>query len=86
LSGLGADNVFHDPLYGYNTKMWDYIVIDPEATYSIDRSREGRRASKLVHDYTMRLLSEEYDQVYGHRSYTIVARKSLQHSPELTSK
>ena len=78
--GLGfPDNVFHDPLFGYNTKKrWDYIVIDPEAAYSIDRSKDRDELGKAVHDYTVRLLSEEYQQIYDHRSYTIFARKSLQ--------
>ncbi len=86
--GLGfPDNVVHDPLFGYNTKKrWDYIVIDPEAAYSIERSKDRDEQSKLVYEHTMRLLSEEYQQIYDHGSYTIFARKSLQHSPALTSK
>jgi hypothetical protein len=86
--GLGfPDNVFHDPLFGYNTKRrWDYIIIDPETAYSIDRSRDREPQSRLVYDYTMRLLSEEYQQIYNHGSYTIFARKSLDHSPALSLK
>jgi hypothetical protein len=85
--GLGfPDNVFHDPLFGYNTKRkWDYIVIDPETAYSIERSKDRDEQAKRVYDYTMRLLSEEYDQIYDHRSYTIFARKPLLHSPKLQS-
>ena len=85
--GLGfPDNVFHDPLLGYNTKKrWDYIVIDPEAAYSIERSKDRDQPGKLAHDHTMRLLAEEYQLIYDHRNYTIFARKSLQHPPTAQS-
>ena len=77
--GLGfPDNVLNDPLFGYNSKKrFDYIVIDPETAYSIDRSKDRDQLGRQVYDYTMRLLAEEYSQVYDYRSYTIYSRKSL---------
>jgi hypothetical protein len=77
--GLGfPDNVFHDPLFGYNSKKrFDYIVVDPETAYSIERSQDRDALGKQVYDYTMRLLADEYSAIYAHRSYTIYARKSL---------
>ncbi|HEX6045835.1 MAG TPA: glycosyltransferase family 39 protein, partial [Pyrinomonadaceae bacterium] len=77
--GLGfPENVFHDPLFGYNTKRkFDYIVVDPETAYAIDRSQERDALGKAMHDYTMQLLANEYSLVYDHGNYAIYARKSL---------
>ena len=85
--GLGfPENVVHDPLFGYYSgKRFDYIIVDPETAYSIETSKDRNEQSKLIHAYTMRLLSEEYDQIYNHRSYTVFVRKSLQHPPTLPS-
>jgi hypothetical protein len=85
--GLGfPENVVHDPIFGYiSGKRFDYIVVDPETAYSIETSKDRNEQSKIVHDYTMRLLSEEYDQVYDHRSYTVFARKSLPQPSTLPS-
>ena len=85
--GLGfPENVFHDPLFGYNTKKkWDYIVIDPENAVSIESSKDRDEQARLVHEHLMRLLSEEYDRIYDQNSYTIFARKSLQHPLTLPS-
>jgi hypothetical protein len=85
--GLGfPENVVHDPIFGYNSgKRFDYIVIDPETAYSVETSKDRNEQSKLVHDYTMRLLSEEYEQIYDHRSYTVFARKSLPQPATLPS-
>ena len=76
--GMGfPENVFHDPLFGYNSKkQFDYIIIDPETAYSIELSKQR---DPQVHDYIVRLLADEYNQVYEHGSYTIYARKSLPH-------
>ena len=86
--GLGfPENVVNDPLYGYNSKKkFDYIVIDPETAYAIDRSKDQNELGRKTYDYTMRLLADEYNLIYDHRSYTIYSRKSLHHSPALTSK
>ncbi|HET6892366.1 MAG TPA: hypothetical protein VFH31_14790, partial [Pyrinomonadaceae bacterium] len=51
---------------------FDYIVIDPESAYTIDRSKD--RDAKL-YDYAIRLLADEYRRIYDHRSYTIYSRK-----------
>jgi hypothetical protein len=77
--GLGfPENVLNDPLFGYNSKKrFDYIVVDPETAYSIERSQDRDALGKQVYDYTMRLLADEYSAIYAHRSYTIYARKSL---------
>ena len=77
--GLGfPENVLSDPLFGYNSKKkFDYIVIDPESAYTIDRSKEGNQLSQQTYDYTMRLLADEYSLIYDHGSYTIYSRKSL---------
>ena len=81
------DNVLNDPLFGYNSKKrFDFIVIDPETAYSIDRSKDRDQQARQVHDYTMRLLSDEYNRIYDHRSYTIYSRKSLQDLPSPSSK
>jgi len=67
------ENVFHDPLLGYNSKRrFDYIIIDPETAYGIDWSKERKPE---WYDYTQRLLTEEYHEIYDHGSYTIYARK-----------
>jgi len=80
--GLGfPENVLNDPLFGYNTKRkFDYIVIDPESAYAIDRSKDRDQKGRQTYDYTMRLLSEEYIRIYDHGSYTIYSRKSPQAS------
>lgn len=72
--GLGfPGNVIHDPLLGYNTgKRFDYIVLDPEFANSI-KSSEGRDREK--YEYTIRLLTSEYTQIYDEHSYTIYSRK-----------
>jgi hypothetical protein len=72
--GLGFPaNVLHDPLLGYNTgKKFDYIVIDPEFANTISTS-QGRDPKSYEH--TMRLLTNDYTQVYDHDSYTIYSRK-----------
>jgi len=77
--GMGfPENVFHDPLFGYNShRKFDYIIIDPETAYSIELSKQR---DPEVHDYMIRLLAEEYDQIYDYRNYTIYSRKSL-HDP-----
>jgi len=82
--GLGfPPNILHDPLLGYHTgKRFDYIVIDPEVSYSIDRSKER---DPDVYDYTMRLLQDEYTEVYNQRSYAIYRRKTLAQSPPIPS-
>jgi hypothetical protein len=71
--GLGfPDNVIHDPALGHiSGKRFDYIVIDPESAYSIDSSK-GRDAE--LYEYTMRLLNNDYERIYDHRSYTIYRR------------
>ena len=86
--GLGfPENIFHDPLFGYNTKRkYDFIVIDPETAYAIDRSQERDALGKEVHDYTMQLLANDYNLVYDHRNYAIYALKSLSDSPPPQSK
>jgi hypothetical protein len=86
--GLGfPENVLSDPLFGYHSKKtFDYIVIDPESAYAIDRSKERNQLGQQTYDYTMRLLADEYSLVYDHGSYTIYSRKSLMHSPALPSK
>ena len=73
--GLGfPDNVFHDPLFGYNTKRrWDYIIMDPETAFALDRSQDR---NPEVFEYVNRLLADEYRPIYSHRSYTIYSRKS----------
>ena len=77
--GLGfPENVLNDPLFGYNSKKkFDYIVIDPETAYSMERSKDRDVLGRQVYDYTIRMLSDEYRRIYDHRSYTIYARKSL---------
>jgi len=77
--GLGfPENVLSDPLFGYNSKKrFDYIVIDPESAYSIERSKDRDALGKEVYDYAMRILAEEYNLIYDHGSYTIYSRKSL---------
>ena len=86
--GLGfPENVLNDPLFGYNSKKkFDYIVIDPETAYSIDRSKDRDEHGQQVYEYTMRLLADEYSRIYDHRSYTIYSRKSLQDPPAPPSK
>jgi hypothetical protein len=86
--GLGfPEHVINDPLFGYNTKKrFDYIVIDPETAYAIDRSKDRDALGRQVYDYTMRLLADEYTQIYNHRSYTIYSRKSLRDPSVLSSK
>jgi hypothetical protein len=81
--GLGfPDNVLNDPLYGYNSKRkFDYIVVDPEAAYSIERSKDRDEAGRQVYDYLIRLLDDEYSRVYDQHNYTIYSRKSLQPPP-----
>ena len=81
--GLGfPENVLNDPLFGYNSKKkFDYIVVDPETAYSIERSKDRDALGKQVYDYTMRLLSDEYSRIYDHHSYTIYSRRSLQDNP-----
>jgi len=80
--GLGfPDNVFHDPLFGYNTKRrWDYIVMDPETAFALDRSHDR---NPEVFEYVNRVLADEYRPIYSHRSYTIYSRKSP-HDPPVT--
>jgi hypothetical protein len=82
--GLGfPENVFHDPLFGYNTRRrWDYIIIDPETAYAIER---GQARNPEAYDYVMRLLADEYSQIYNHRSYTIYSRKAPQDRVALPS-
>ena len=81
--GLGfPENVLNDPLFGYNSKKrFDYIVIDPETAYTIERSKDRDAFGRQVYDYTMRLLADEYRLLYDRRSYTIYARKSLPNLP-----
>ena len=83
--GLGfPDNVLNDPLFGYNSKKrFDYIVVDPETAYSIDRSQDR---DQQIYNYATRLLADDYSPIYNHRSYTVYARKSLQNPPALPSK
>ena len=85
--GLGfPENVFHDPLFGFNTKRkFDYIIIDPETAYSIERSKDRDALGREVYDYTMRLLADEYSRVYDYRNYTIYSRKSLTNPPAVPS-
>lgn len=75
--GLGfPENVVNDPLFGYLSKrQFDYIVIDPETAYSIERSKDRDALGKEVYDHTMRLLANEYSRIYDYRSYTIYARR-----------
>ena len=82
--GLGfPENVFHDPRFGYNSKRtFDYIIIDPETAYSIELSQQR---DPEVHDFIIRLLADQYKQIYDYRSYTIYARKSLQNASALPS-
>lgn len=69
------ENVFHDPLLGYNSKRrFDFIVIDPEMAYGLERCKDR---NPQVYDYTVRLLADEYNREYDHRSYTIYSRKPL---------
>ena len=81
--GLGfPDNVFHDPVLGYNTnKKFDYIVIDPETAYGMDRCKDR---NPQLYEYLMRLLTTEYNRTYDYRSYTIYTRKSS-HEPSPSS-
>ena len=80
------ENVISDPLFGYNSKKrFDYIVIDPESAFAIDRSKERDELGRQTYEYAMRLFAEEYRPVYDHRSYTIYSRKS-QDPTTLTSK
>ena len=83
--GLGfPDNVLSDPLFGYNSKRrFDYIVIDPESAYTIERSKER---GQQTYEYTVRLLADYYSLVYDHGSYTVYSRKAPQDSPALQSK
>ena len=70
------ENVLSDPLFGYySQKKFDYIVIDPESAYTIDRSKERNELDRQTYDYTMRLLADQYSRVYDHGSYTIYSRK-----------
>ena len=82
--GMGfPENVFHDPRFGYNSKRkFDYIIIDPETAYSIELSKQR---DPDVHDFIIRLLADQYNQIYDYRSYTIYASKSLQNAPALPS-
>ena len=86
--GLGfPENVLSDPLFGYlSKKKFDYIVIDPETAYSIDRSKERDELGRQTHDYAVRLLADEYSRVYDYRSYAIYSRKSPQDLTGLKSK
>lgn len=72
--GLGfPNNIIHDPLLGYKTgRRFDYIVLDPEFAYSIKTSKER---SPETYKYIMRLLSDEYDQIYDYHFYSIYSRK-----------
>lgn len=72
--GLGfPDNVLQDPLFGYNSKkVFDYIITDPETSYSIELSQYR---DPEIYEYLKRLLAEEYRVIYDHDSYTIYARK-----------
>ena len=83
--GLGfPENVFHDPLFGYNTrKRFDYIVIEPETAYGLELSKDR---DQQVYDYITRLLADEYTRIYDHGSYTIYSRKSRQDSLIVPSK
>ncbi len=85
--GLGfPDNVLNDPLFGFNSKKsFDYIVIDPETAYSIERSKDRDELGRQVYDYTMKLLADQYKRIYDHRSYIIYGRKSLQDPTALPS-
>ena len=85
--GLGfPENVINDPLFGYNSKKrFDYIVIDPETAYSIERSKDRDELGRQVYDYTMRLLADQYSRIYEQRNYTIYSHKSLAPPPALTS-
>ena len=82
--GLGfPDNVLQDPLFGYNSKKtFDYIIIDPETSYSIEQSKDRNRE---IYDYMKRLLAEKYSRIYDHDSYTIYALKSQPSPPALPS-
>ena len=86
--GLGfPENVLNDPLFGYNSKKrFDYIIIDPETAYSIERSKDRDALGKQVYDYAMQLLADEYSRIYDYRSYTIYARKSLPDPATIPSK
>ena len=81
--GLGfPQNVFHDPLFGYNSKRkFDYIVIDPETAYSMEKSKDRDELGRQVYDYTKRLLADDYQRVYDYRAYTIYSRNSLPSQP-----
>src|SRR5829696_3645095 len=83
--GLGfPENVFNDPVFGYNTKKrFDYIVIDPETATGVEQIKNRNQE---VYDYITRLLADEYSPIYDHRSYTIYLRKSHQDPPGLQSK
>jgi hypothetical protein len=76
--GLGfPDNVVNDPLYGYHSKKkFDYIVIDPETAFAIDRSKERNELSRQAYDHVTQLLANEYNLIYDYRSYAIYLRKS----------
>jgi hypothetical protein len=78
--GLGfPENVLNDPLFGYNTKRrFDYIIIDPESANAIEQSKNR---DQKMYDYITRLLTDEYSQIYDHRSYTIYSRKPPQDPP-----
>ena len=78
--GLGfPENVFNDPLFGYNTKKrFDFIIIDPETAYGVEQIKNR---DQEVYEYITRLLADEYNQIYDHRSYTIYSRKSSQALP-----
>ena len=86
--GLGfPDNVLNDPLFGYNSKKkFDYIVIDPETAYSIERSKDRDLLGQQVYDFVKRLLADEYRPIYDHRSYTIYGLKSLQEARQTDPK
>jgi hypothetical protein len=82
--GMGfPENVFHDPRFGYNSnRKFDYIIIDPETAYGIELSKQR---DPEVHDYIIRLLADQYNQIYDYRSYAIYAHKSLQNAAALPS-
>jgi hypothetical protein len=86
--GLGfPENILSDPLFGYySKKKFDYIVIDPETAYSIDRSKDRDELGRQIYDYTMALLAGEYTRIYDSRLYAIYSRRSPHDSTALKSK
>lgn len=86
--GLGfPENVLNDPLFGFNTrKAFDYIIIDPETAYSIERSKARDQLAQQVYEYTMRLLADQYSLIHDHGSYSIYSRKDPQRSAVVPSK